>query len=34
MNVTSAIFATDMPCRGSSTVCARSQVTTDPLPGG
>ena len=32
VNVTSAIFATSMPCADSSTICARRQVTTDPVP--
>ncbi|ELP62573.1 hypothetical protein STRTUCAR8_00992 [Streptomyces turgidiscabies Car8] len=32
MNVTSAIFATDMPRADSSTIWARRQVTTDPVP--
>ncbi|WP_308296120.1 hypothetical protein [Streptomyces sp. ISL-96] len=32
MNVTSAIFATGMPCADSSTIWARRQVTTDPVP--
>src|SRR3954453_4446710 len=31
-NVTSAILATGMPCAESSTICARRQVTTDPVP--
>jgi hypothetical protein len=32
VNATFAIAATSMPCAGSSTICARRQVTTDPLP--
>ena len=32
MNVTSAVFATGMPCADSNTICARRQVTTEPLP--
>jgi hypothetical protein len=31
-NATLAIAATFMPCADSSTICARRQVTTDPLP--
>ena len=29
---TSAIFATGMPCADSSTIWARRQVTTEPVP--
>ncbi|ADI04629.1 hypothetical protein SBI_01508 [Streptomyces bingchenggensis BCW-1] len=32
VNVTSAIFATDMPCADNSTIWARRQVTTEPVP--
>ena len=32
VNVTFAIAATCMPCADSSTICARRQVTTDPVP--
>ncbi|MEU0633048.1 hypothetical protein [Streptomyces sp. NPDC005989] len=32
MNGTSPIFATGMPCDDSSTIWARRQVTTDPVP--
>lgn len=32
VNVTSAIFATAMPCADNSTIWARRQVTTDPVP--
>ena len=32
VNVTSAIFAGAMPCADSRTICARRQVTTDPVP--
>ena len=32
VNATFAIAATFMPCADSSTICARRQVTTDPLP--
>ncbi|MGW0807753.1 hypothetical protein [Nonomuraea sp. NPDC002799] len=32
VNVTSAIFATGMLCADNSTICARRQVTTDPVP--
>ncbi len=32
VNDTSAIFATGMPCAESSTIWARRQVTTDPVP--
>jgi hypothetical protein len=32
VNVTSAILATGMPWAESSTICARRQVTTEPLP--
>ncbi|WSK67007.1 hypothetical protein OG295_01600 [Streptomyces sp. NBC_01276] len=32
VNVTSAIFPTDMPCADNSTICARRQVTTEPVP--
>lgn len=32
VNDTSAIFATGMPCADSSTIWARRQVTTDPVP--
>ncbi|WP_406500780.1 hypothetical protein OG936_13555 [Streptomyces sp. NBC_00846] len=32
VNVTSAIFATGMPCANSSTIWARRQVTTEPVP--
>jgi hypothetical protein len=32
VNVTSAILATGMCCADSSTICARRQVTTDPVP--
>jgi hypothetical protein len=31
VNATFAIWATSMPWAGSSTICARRQVTTDPL---
>jgi len=31
VNATFAIPATSMPCADSSTICARRQVTTDPL---
>jgi hypothetical protein len=31
VKVTFAIAATSMPCADSSTICARRQVTTDPL---
>jgi len=27
-----ALLATGMPCADSSTICARRQVTTDPVP--
>jgi hypothetical protein len=32
VNATSAIVGTSMPWADSSTICARRQVTTDPLP--
>jgi hypothetical protein len=32
VNATFAIAGTRMPCADSSTICARRQVTTDPLP--
>jgi hypothetical protein len=32
VNATFAIAGTSMPCADSSTICARRQVTTDPLP--
>ena len=32
VNATFAIPGTSMPCADSSTICARRQVTTDPLP--
>jgi hypothetical protein len=32
VNATLAIAATSMPWAESSTICARRQVTTDPLP--
>ena len=32
VNATSAIWPTGMPWADSSTICARRQVTTDPLP--
>ena len=32
VNATFAIAATSMPCADNSTICARRQVTTDPLP--
>jgi hypothetical protein len=32
VNATSAIAAGAMPCAGSSTICARRQVTTEPWP--
>jgi hypothetical protein len=32
VNATFAIARTSMPCADSSTICARRQVTTDPLP--
>ena len=32
VNATFAIAAASMPCAGSSTICARRQVTTDPRP--
>ena len=32
VNATFAIAATPIPCADSSTICARRQVTTDPLP--
>ena len=32
VNATFAIAATSIPWAGSSTICARRQVTTDPLP--
>jgi hypothetical protein len=32
VNATFAIAATSMPCAEKSTICARRQVTTDPLP--
>ncbi|KAF5990264.1 hypothetical protein BOG92_054325 [Streptomyces sp. WAC00263] len=32
VNVTSAIFATGMPCADSRIIWARRQVTTDPVP--
>jgi len=32
VNDTAAIRATGMPCADSSTICARRQVTTDPVP--
>ena len=34
VNATFAIAGTSMPCADSSTISARRQVTTDPLPGG
>ena len=34
VNATFAIAAACMPWADSSTICARRQVTTDPLPGG
>ena len=32
VNATFAIAGTAIPCADSSTICARRQVTTDPLP--
>jgi hypothetical protein len=32
VNVTSAIFVTGMPCADNSTIWARRQVTTEPVP--
>ena len=32
VNATLAIAAASMPCADSSTICARRQVTTDPVP--
>jgi len=32
VNITSAIFAASMPWADSSTICARRQVTTEPVP--
>jgi hypothetical protein len=32
VNATFAIAVASMPCADSSTICARRQVTTDPLP--
>src|SRR5262249_6962790 len=32
VNATFAIAAASIPCADSSTICARRQVTTDPLP--
>ncbi|AZM45158.1 hypothetical protein DMB38_04315 [Streptomyces sp. WAC 06738] len=32
VNVTAAILSTGMSCADSSTICARRQVTTDPVP--
>jgi hypothetical protein len=32
VNATLAIAVTSMPCADSSSICARRQVTTDPLP--
>ncbi|ATW52705.1 hypothetical protein CGZ69_18805 [Streptomyces peucetius subsp. caesius ATCC 27952] len=32
VNVTSAIFATGMLCADNSTIWARRQVTTEPVP--
>ena len=32
VNAAFAIAATSIPCAGGSTVCARRQVTTGPLP--
>jgi hypothetical protein len=32
VKVTSAILATGMPCADRSTICARRQVTTEPVP--
>jgi hypothetical protein len=32
VNATFAIAGTSMPCADSSTICARRQVTTEPLP--
>jgi hypothetical protein len=34
VKATLAIAGTSMPWADSSTICARRQVTTDPLPGG
>jgi hypothetical protein len=31
VNVSPEIFATGMPCADSNTICARRQVTTDPV---